>query len=104
MVFSDKMELKAYLDQLAEKYNRPAFIDSDPISIPHLFSKKEDIEIAGFFAAILAWGQRKTILQKMRELLERMDRPELFPPGRRSRIRAVEGFLRRLAARLGRLT
>jgi uncharacterized protein (TIGR02757 family) len=97
MVFSDKMELKAYLDQLAEKYNRPAFIDSDPISIPHLFSKKEDIEIAGFFAAILAWGQRKTILQKMRELLERMDRaPYDFVLNHREKdLIRMEGFVHR---------
>jgi uncharacterized protein (TIGR02757 family) len=61
------------LNAKAEQYNRPDFILNDPISIPHLFTKKQDIEIAGFFAATLAWGQRKTIIQKSTELMLRMD-------------------------------
>ena len=65
--------IKDFLDQKVALYNRPNFIELDPISIPHRFDKKQDIEIAGFFAAILAWGQRKTILNKCRELLVRMD-------------------------------
>lgn len=65
--------LKAFLDEKAEYYNQPAFIESDPVSIPHLFSKKQDIEISGFFAAVFAWGQRKTIINKSRELLGMMD-------------------------------
>jgi uncharacterized protein (TIGR02757 family) len=66
-------DLKAFLDDKVEQYNRPDFIELDPISIPHRFTKKEDIEIIGFFAAILAWGQRKTILNKCADLIERMD-------------------------------
>lgn len=54
-------------------YNQPGFIENDPISIPHSYRKKQDIEIAGFFAAILAWGQRTTIINKSRELLSLMD-------------------------------
>ncbi len=65
--------IKDFLDQKVALYNRPNFIELDPISIPHRFHKKQDIEISGFFAAILAWGQRKTILNKCRELLARMD-------------------------------
>lgn len=65
--------LKAFLDEKADYYNQPSFIESDPVSIPHLFSKKQDIEISGFFAAIFAWGQRKTIINKSRELLGMMD-------------------------------
>ncbi|MCE7053805.1 TIGR02757 family protein [Algoriphagus sp. AGSA1] len=65
--------LKEFLDQKVEQYNRPDFIAEDPISIPHRFSKKEDIEISGFFAAILAWGQRKTIINKCLELFKMMD-------------------------------
>lgn len=64
------------IDLLEEKvlqYNQPAFIAHDPISIPHLFTKKQDIEIMGFWAAILAWGQRKTIINKSKELIELMD-------------------------------
>lgn len=66
-------DLKIYLDQLHDKYNNEAFIAHDPISLPHLFSKKQDIEIAGFFAAILAWGQRAVILRNARHLLQCMD-------------------------------
>ena len=65
--------IKDFLDEKVAQFNRPNFIELDPISIPHRFTKKQDIEIAGFFAAILAWGQRKTILNKCNELLECMD-------------------------------
>lgn len=65
--------LKDFLDQKVEQYNQPGFISNDPISIPHRFSKKQDIEISGFFAAILAWGQRKTIINKCLELFQLMD-------------------------------
>jgi uncharacterized protein (TIGR02757 family) len=65
--------IKDFLDEKVAQFNRPNFIELDPISIPHRFSKKQDIEIAGFFAAILAWGQRKTILNKCNELLACMD-------------------------------
>lgn len=67
------LSLKDFLDRKVEEYNRPDFIPNDPISIPHQFSKKQDIEIMGFFASILAWGQRKTIINKCNELIERMD-------------------------------
>ncbi|MDT8348022.1 MAG: DUF2400 family protein, partial [Flavobacteriaceae bacterium] len=50
-----KEELKSFLDEKVDLYNHLSFIDSDPILIPHRFDKKEDIEIAGFFAAIIAW-------------------------------------------------
>jgi len=66
-------ELKEFLDKKVEQFNRPAFITNDPISIPHSFSKKQDIEIAGLFAAVLAWGQRGTIIKKCRSLLQMMD-------------------------------
>lgn len=66
-------ELKEFLDAKVEQYNNPEFIDSDPIQIPHQFSKKEDIEIAGFLSATIAWGNRKSIIKnanRMMELLE----------------------------------
>jgi uncharacterized protein (TIGR02757 family) len=66
-------DLKAFLDEKADLYNQPAFIENDPISIPHLFTKKQDIEIMGFWASILAWGQRKTIIKKCKELIDLMD-------------------------------
>jgi hypothetical protein len=51
-----KSELKEFLDEKVELYNRPSLIELDPISIPHRYSKKEDIEISGFLAATIAWG------------------------------------------------
>ncbi len=66
-------DLKAFLDEKVERYNQPAFITLDPVTIPHRFSKKQDIEIAGLFAAILAWGQRTTIIRKCAELMTWMD-------------------------------
>jgi uncharacterized protein (TIGR02757 family) len=66
-------QVKALLDDRYEKYNRPDFIANDPVVIPHGFTRPQDIEIAGLFAAILAWGQRVTIIRKCRELLARMD-------------------------------
>ena len=65
--------LKEFLDRKVEEYNQPSFILNDPISIPHQFTKKQDIEIAGFFAAIFAWGNRTTIIQKAKELMQLMD-------------------------------
>jgi uncharacterized protein (TIGR02757 family) len=62
-----------FLNKKVDEYNRPFFIEADPICIPHLFSKKQDIEIAGFFAAIFAWGNRTTIIAKSKELMQLMD-------------------------------
>jgi uncharacterized protein (TIGR02757 family) len=64
---------KNYLDKLVLKYNTLEFISNDPICIPHLFTKTQDIEIMGFFAAIFAWGNRTTIINKCKELIWRMD-------------------------------
>ncbi|MDB5227599.1 MAG: hypothetical protein JWN78_1792 [Bacteroidota bacterium] len=66
-------QTKDILEFYYEKYNRPGFISDDPISIPHRFSKKQDIEIAGLFAATLSWGQRKTILRNCNQLMQLMD-------------------------------
>jgi len=65
--------IKKFLDKKVKEYNQPNFIPNDPICIPHLFTQKQDIEIMGFIASILAWGQRKTIINKCKELIERMD-------------------------------
>ncbi|MEM9888051.1 MAG: TIGR02757 family protein [Bacteroidota bacterium] len=66
-------QLKIHLDRQVDQYNRPSFIENDPISIPHQFSRLQDIEIMGFWTAMLAWGQRKTIINKANELIARMD-------------------------------
>jgi uncharacterized protein (TIGR02757 family) len=65
--------LAAFLNQKVTEYNTIDFIKDDPISIPHLFTKKQDIEIAGFFASIFAWGNRTTIIKKTKELMQLMD-------------------------------
>jgi len=66
-------ELKGFLEEKFYLYNNKKFIETDPVSIPHLFSKKEDVEIAGFLSATIAWGQRKTILRNARRLMHWMD-------------------------------
>lgn len=65
--------LKEFLDKKAAQYEQPEFIKDDPICIPHRFTKKQDIEIAGFFAAVLAWGNRKSIINSCNRLLAWMD-------------------------------
>lgn len=66
-------DLQQYLDEVVGRCNRPDFISSDPISIPHQFTRLQDIEIMGFWVAMLAWGQRVTIINKANELIQLMD-------------------------------
>ena len=68
----NRSELKEFLDEKVELYNNPNFIESDPIQIPHLYSLKEDIEIAGFLAATIAWGNRKMIINNAKKMMELM--------------------------------
>jgi len=72
-VFPNKNALRDFLERKVTEYNHPSFIAADPISVPHRFSKKQDVEIAGFFASIFAWGNRTTIIQKSTELMIAMD-------------------------------
>lgn len=65
--------IKQFLEDRFQKYNCPGFILNDPIVIPHSFTLLQDIEISGLFAAMLAWGQRVTIIRKCRELMARLD-------------------------------
>lgn len=80
-MFSDTYfyQLKDYLDFQVEKYNTPSFISTDPISIPHQFSIKQDIEIAGFLTAVIAWGNRRSILKSAQRMMELMEHsPYMF--------------------------
>jgi uncharacterized protein (TIGR02757 family) len=71
---ADPLEsLHQWLEAKVKEYNHPSFIEADPISVPHRYSRLQDIEIAGFFAAIMSWGQRKTIVSKATELMLLMD-------------------------------
>ena len=65
-------ELKDYLDFKADQYNNPNFIESDPIQIPHRYKIKEDIEISGFLAATIAWGNRKMIINSATKMMDVM--------------------------------
>ncbi|MBV7440113.1 TIGR02757 family protein [Weeksellaceae bacterium TAE3-ERU29] len=69
----NKTELKEFLDFKVNQYNNPNFIEEDPIQVPHLFNKKEDIEIAGYLSATIAWGNRKSIIKNAKNMILLMD-------------------------------
>ncbi len=84
-------ELKAFLDEKASQYERADFVADDPISVPHLFSKKEDVEVAGLLASTISWGNRKAIVKKAHEMMNFLDNdPHNFV------VNASEGELERL--------
>jgi uncharacterized protein (TIGR02757 family) len=90
-------KLKDFLDKKVEEYNRPSFIAADPVCVPHSFTRKQDIEIAGFFASIFAWGNRTIIINKTKELMRLMDNaPHEFclSPGAAG-LKRLEGFRHR---------
>ncbi|HLT32309.1 MAG TPA: TIGR02757 family protein [Aquaticitalea sp.] len=68
-----KAQLKEFLDAKVEQYNHSSFIESDPIQIPHLFTQKEDIEIAAFLTATIAWGNRKSIINNAHRMMALLD-------------------------------
>ena len=70
MIFS---ELKSFLDEKAELYNAPEFVENDPVQIPHRFSLKQDIEITGFLTATISWGNRKAIVNDAEKMLDFME-------------------------------
>ena len=65
-------ELKDFLDYKAAMYEQPNFLEHDPVQIPHLFEKKEDIEISGFLVSSIAWGNRVSIINSGKLMLELM--------------------------------
>jgi uncharacterized protein (TIGR02757 family) len=69
----NRIELKEFLDAKVDQYNNPLFLETDPIQIPHLFTRKEDIEISGFLTATIAWGNRKSIINNAHKLMHLMD-------------------------------
>ncbi len=92
-----QQELKEFLDFQVEKYNQPEFIVSDPIQIPHLFSKKEDIEIAGFLTATIAWGNRKSILKNAKQMMHLLDDSpyDFVMQHQKNDVDALRGFVHR---------
>lgn len=67
-----KTELKDFLDAKVLEYNHPKFLEDDPLQIPHIFSRKEDIEISAFLTATIAWGNRKSIIKNATRLMDLM--------------------------------
>jgi uncharacterized protein (TIGR02757 family) len=90
-------ELKEFLDEKAELYNTPSFIEADPLSIPHRYSLKEDVEIAGFLAATIAWGNRKSIVTNANRMMHLMDDSpyEFVMQHRPKDLKRVKGFVHR---------
>jgi uncharacterized protein (TIGR02757 family) len=66
----NKTDLKEFLDEKVDKYNNINFIESDPISIPHCYTEKEDIEISGFLTATISWGNRKMIIRNAKRMMD----------------------------------
>lgn len=93
----NKAEIKSFLDFKVEEYNTPEFIETDPIRIPHRYTKKEDIEIAGFLTSTIAWGNRKSILNNSSRLMELLwNSPHDFVLNHRDKdLMALEGFVHR---------
>lgn len=92
-----KSELKEFLDEKVELYNRPSFIELDPISIPHRYSKKEDIEISGFLASTIAWGNRKMILRNANRMMALLDDSpfDFVMNSEEQDLERIEGFVHR---------
>lgn len=92
-----KKELKEFLDEKVLEFETRDFIPLDPISIPHMYSEKRDVEIAGFLASTIAWGNRKSILKNANSMMERMDHsPYEFIMGfEKSDEKAFDGFVHR---------
>ncbi|WP_297507473.1 TIGR02757 family protein [Flavobacterium sp.] len=90
-------ELRDFLNEKVELYNRPDFIESDPIQIPHLFTQKEDIEIAGFLTAIIAWGNRKMIIKSAHRIMQLLgDSPYDFVMSHQNHhLESLDGFVHR---------
>lgn len=90
-------ELKEFLDEKVELYNNPNFIESDPIQIPHSYFLKEDIEIAGFLAATIAWGNRKMIINNAKKMVDLMgNSPYDFVMNHsNSQLESLENFVHR---------
>ncbi|WP_412062584.1 TIGR02757 family protein [Rubrivirga sp. IMCC45206] len=87
---------RAHLDPFVDRYERPAFIDDDPISVVHAFDDPADQEVIGLFAAVIAWGRRSVILSKLAELVDRMDgQPHRFVRTATPGSTALDGFKHR---------
>jgi uncharacterized protein (TIGR02757 family) len=91
------IELKSFLDEKYDQFNVSAFIDDDPVSIPHRYTSKADIEIAAFLTATISWGNRKAILKSANRMMELMgDAPHDFVMHHTARdLKSLQGFVHR---------
>ncbi len=91
------MDIKQFLESKTDAYNRPAFIAEDPISIPHRFTAKEDIEISGFLTALISWGRRPAILKSASKLMQLMDNApyEFITQHNEDNLKRLTGFVYR---------
>lgn len=89
--------LKDFLDAKAAQFNHPDFIELDPIQIPHLYSDKEDIEITGFLAATISWGNRKTIIKNAHKMMKLMGNSpyDFLLNHRRAHLERMDSFVHR---------
>ena len=92
-----KTELTHFLEEKVDLYNRPSFIENDPVRIPHGYSTKEDIEISGFLTATISWGNRKMILQNATRMMELLDDSpyDFILNSEPSDMKRMEGFVHR---------
>jgi uncharacterized protein (TIGR02757 family) len=92
-----RSELKTFLDEKVALYNNPKFIESDPIQIPHLFKIKEDIEISSFLTATIAWGNRKSIINNSKKMMELLDHSpyEFVIHHNKTELDSLKGFVHR---------
>ena len=90
-------ELRDFLNQKVKQYNNPRVVVSDPIQVPKQFTHKQDIEIAAFFAATIAWGNRASIIKNAQNLMERMDNTpyDFVMQASRDDLKALNGFVHR---------
>ena len=92
-----KTEIKAFLEEKVQQYESFDFIEVDPILIPHQFSQKEDIEISGFLAATIAWGNRKSIINNAQKMMDLMDQApyDFILNHKENDLQRFEGFVHR---------
>ncbi len=93
----NQTELKEFLDEKVLLYNNPSFIVDDPVQIPHLYTQKEDIEIAGFLSATIAWGNRKMIIKNAHKMMDLMGNSpyDFVMNHNEDHLEALDGFVHR---------
>lgn len=90
-------EIRDFLDLKVKQYNTPGFIDLDPIQIPHMYTEKGDIEVAGFLAATISWGNRKMIVKNARRMMELMGNSpyDFIVNHKEEHLKKIDGFVHR---------